>query len=137
MAQNDTDENLPNEANAGSAAVPGCGFQHRLGACPTGGETPPEPAGGTPALRENCETNPCAWRAGSKFGVKVQSFTKLRNEANSVGGHRPPLQGFPRVRRIAKRTQSLSGAGKGERGIRGGCVTAIFTKRTHVLGAAI
>ena len=60
---------LPNEAKAGSAAVPGCEFQHRLGAFPTGGETPPEPAGEDARATENLPNEPMRG-ASSRFRVQ-------------------------------------------------------------------
>ena len=57
-------EELRNEPNARSAAVPGCGFEHLLSALPTGGETPPQPAGGDARATKNYQTNPMPrrWR---------------------------------------------------------------------------
>ena len=74
-----------------SAAVPGCEFRHRPGACSSfraglAARRRPNPQAGTPALRKNCKTNPCARRAGSKFQVQGSKPT---------GGHRPPLQRIP------------------------------------------
>ena len=105
-------ERLPNEANPSSAAVFGCGLQHRLDAC---GETPHEPAGEDACATGIYQTKPSL---GARFKVSSSRF--------KVAGRTET----PRIARVARELPNEPIAPeereKGRRGEREN-----FTKRTH------